>query len=87
VFDKPLPDVLDRLGPAIQRFSDSCVGPAWTRGVGLQKDIGSLDFLTGAFELLHHFPQRGAFVIRQLHDILLVHRDLLAKEIVGKQFR
>lgn len=70
-FDKPLMNVLDRLGTAGERLRDLGVRQSRPVGVRLQQNLRPPDFLTRPFQLLDHLLARCAFGVGQPDDILL----------------
>jgi hypothetical protein len=75
--DERLPHVLDRPRPAPDHFTDLGVSPSWPIGIGLEQDRRSPQFLRLALFLLDGRFANRPFLIREPHDILLVHRNLL----------
>src|SRR5262249_52016402 len=70
---EPLTDVLDGLPPTSERLGDPQVNPVGAVRVRLQQDLGAPDLLAGPLQLLDHGRQLVPFLIRQPHDVLLVH--------------
>src|SRR5262249_13231726 len=72
---EPLADVLDSLPPAPERIGDPVVSPVGAVRVSLREDLGASYLLAGPFQLLDHSRQLTPLLIRQSHDVLLVHGE------------
>jgi len=74
---QPLTKILHGLHAARKRLGDLRIRPVRTADIRLQQDLCSSYLLRRALELLDDVRQFLTFLLRQPHNILLVHRILL----------
>jgi hypothetical protein len=75
--DECLPHVLNRPRSTTDRLADLGVIPRWPVGVDLEQDRRPPQFLGLALFLLDGRFANRPFLVREPHDILLVHGNLL----------
>jgi hypothetical protein len=85
--DERLPHVLDGPRPAANRLADLGVIPRGPVGVGLEQDRRPPQFLRLARFLLDGRFANRPFLVREPHDILLVHGNLLVDREVPQNRR
>jgi hypothetical protein len=73
LLDEPLSKPFDGSRATQERLGDSFVRPIRPVGVSLEQNLGTSNFLTGAFELLDDTVKLISFLIRQSHDVQLPH--------------
>ena len=72
-----MPYVLDGSRPATDRLADLGVIPSRPVGIGLEQNCCPPQLLRLARFLLDRRFADRSFLVRETHDILLVHRNLL----------
>jgi hypothetical protein len=71
--NQPLSNQLYRSGSTGERLGDPLVGPLRPIGIGLQQNLGTPNFWARPLQLLDNASKLIALLIRQSHDINLLH--------------